>query len=87
MVEDIDLKDLPCGDDLFCHLHIFRAGGGVAAGMIVDDDEGCAVGPHRLCKDLIHTNGGRVQAAGLDLCDPLDMVFCIQKDDPHLFPF
>jgi hypothetical protein len=48
MIEHVDVEQLAGRDDLASYEHIFRAGGWVAGGVIVDDDQRRAVALERL---------------------------------------
>src|SRR6185436_12821519 len=63
MVEDINLQQLPGANQVARHFDVRVARGRVAAGMIVDDDEGGSIGRDGAAENLPRVNENGVERA------------------------
>jgi len=61
------------------------AGCGIAAGMVVDEDEGVGVVSERLLEDVTRSGGALVEAAAEDFLRTEERQFRGEQQEPHRF--
>ena len=81
MVEDVDLQQLPGADEVAGDGEVGLGGGGVAAGVVVDEDERGGVGGDGGAEDLAGVDEGGVEDAGGDALGADEAAAGVEQDD------
>lgn len=84
MIEDVDVQQLAALDDFAGHDDVFRGGRGIARGVVVRDNEGGAVLPKRVAKDLADTDEAGVEGADVHGGDGQHVVLGVEEDEAQL---
>ena len=84
MVDERDIDGLGGGEDLPGDRDIGRAGGRVAAGVVVDADDGAGGFAHRGAKHFARVGEGAVGGAGGDFLTADEPVAAVEAENPKL---
>ena len=87
VVEHGNVQQLASFHQHLGHTYILRTGRGIAAGVVVDNNDRGAVGANRLAEDLADAHDGSVEATGVDASDPQNVVLGIEQNYTHLLLF
>ncbi len=84
VVEEVDVEQPPGGQRLGGQVEVVRAGGRVAARVVVDEDDPAGVQAHGVTEELADPDEARRHVALIDGRDPKDHVLRVEQDRPKL---
>lgn len=80
MIEDRDVEQLADFDEMAGDLYVLRAGRGVSAGVVVDDDHAGGGVPDPLAEDFAGADQAHVQGSDVDEGDAHDLIGGVEED-------
>jgi len=81
VIQHLDAQQLARCDRLLRDAQVSRRGGGIARGMVVRNEDGGGVGPHRLTEELRDPDAHAADRPLVDGADPNRLMLAIQQDD------
>jgi hypothetical protein len=84
VIEDVDVQELSPRNDFAGHNDVFRGGRGVARRVVVRDNEGGAVLPQRIAKNLADADEAGVEGADVHRGDGQHVVLGVEEDEAQL---